>query len=193
VKEFLDDFAVKVMDNVNTEMGNDINQNRLTGFAWSITYNNMVSNKHSCPKNGVENFMGKMDKPLGYPGFNGQIWYRTEKEHKPYNIIRKFPKSLIHTGSGGKGYSPHLWYTFSRYYYHYDRERSANCPPFFSYKYELRFYLMDFPELETMIESERILCSLHNREFFFVHNFEWVDEETRQMDEEFIQKEKLRT
>lgn len=184
MKEFLDDFAVKVMNNVNTEMGNEENQNRLTGFAWYITYNNMVSNTHSCPKNGVHNFMFFSDKPRGYPGFEGVIWYRTEKEHEPDNPFHKFPNSLIHTGSGGEGYSHDLW----SYYYHYDMRSREDCPKFFSYKYELRFYLMDFPELESMIENERIFCYLKNRDFSISHKFEWIDEETRQRDEAFIQK-----
>ena len=125
MKEFLDDFAVKVINSVSAEIANEENQNKLIGFGWFIKYNDMVSNTHSCPKNGVENFMCKPDNPLGYPGFSGVLWYRTEKDHKPKNTFHKFPKSLIHTGSGGEGYAHPLWEKFARYHFNFRDDKKS--------------------------------------------------------------------
>lgn len=46
---------------------------------------------------------------------------------------------------------------------------------------------MDFPELEPIVENKRIMCFLEGKEFETIkHSFEWLDEITRQNDEEFI-------
>lgn len=78
----------------------------------NVRWNANLSNSHSCPKGGVQNWRGNetfadgTPKPIGYPG-----WYinlsgslqRNKKDMGSYPYSEVFKVIGIHTGSGGGG------------------------------------------------------------------------------------------
>lgn len=99
------------------------------GLHWNI----QVSNTHTRPINGVENWGGKDDKPKGYPGWTCNIHFTFEKDESGFQSekIKAFPGFNPSGGgsansSGKKGY--HL-------------------------QYSCYFYLEDFPLIENDIKG----------------------------------------
>lgn len=79
-------------------------------FSFEITYlkldwGDRVSNSHSCPRGGVQNFTGRYTfedgtpKPNGYPGWHGRIEYALS--HNLSYCNRMTEVLGIHTGTGG--------------------------------------------------------------------------------------------
>lgn len=66
-----------------------------------ISWSNNLSNSHSCPRNGVKNFSGGLDKPTGYPGWMGYITFSVKSSRNYASEL--FEGTPIHTGSGGGG------------------------------------------------------------------------------------------
>ena len=79
-----------------------------------VQWNDHVSNSHSCPRNGVQNFDTRAEynkgKPTGYPGWKGRIEFVVEagmSNHKknPYKLDSYggdyFKDTGINTGTGG--------------------------------------------------------------------------------------------
>ena len=86
-----------------------------------ITYSDCVSNSHSCPRNGVQNWWQSKDKPLGYPGWWGLIEFDIIDNR--YSIgTRLFKGTRIHLGTGG----------------------SSNC---IKYSYDVKLFEDDWPGL----------------------------------------------
>lgn len=73
------------------------------------TYRLRCSNTHSCPRDGVQNFVGDQSKPKGYPGFVGRIHFTIgvspEANHGfgLYEYIRDSGIKLHSGGGNGKG------------------------------------------------------------------------------------------
>ena len=178
MKQCLDELGYWVIDQIKK----DLVDNELLGFAWDIAYREKVSNSHNAPKKGVTNFFNEQMLPKGYPGFRGVVWYRTKNDHKLENPFIKFPSTMTHTGSGGGGaYGCDLWKDYYNWYYKSKCNDKSLYPHVYSYDY--RFFLMDFPELEKVINDELVLCELKNKKFNnALHHFSWFDEETREKD-----------
>jgi len=71
-----------------------------------IKYSELVSNSHSCPVGGVQNFIGDNTMPKGYPGWSGYIkgsLIRPAKYDSGYPYSAALNLVGIHTGSGGGG------------------------------------------------------------------------------------------
>lgn len=70
-----------------------------------LRFNHSVSNTHSCPHNGVTNFMCDPTKPKGYPGWQGRIEGVLDrvKEKGDYPSSGLLNFIGIHTGTGGGG------------------------------------------------------------------------------------------
>jgi len=71
-----------------------------------IRYNPFVSNSHSCPDNGVQNWGGKDMNPKSYPGWEGHIigkLLRPPKHNSSYPYGEALNIVGIKTGSGGGG------------------------------------------------------------------------------------------
>jgi hypothetical protein len=67
-------------------------------------FENVVSNSHSAPINGVSNFSRETGKPLGYPGWHGNIDVHIDGGYDrsvgdACEMLNHYAK--IHTGSGG--------------------------------------------------------------------------------------------
>jgi hypothetical protein len=69
---------------------------------FGMQFSNAVSNSHCCPVDGVENFEGKPDRPIGYPGWHGRITFELTAD------TLSFPSDMfvgtgINLGGGGGG------------------------------------------------------------------------------------------
>ncbi len=99
---------------------------------FSLRYDRLVSNSHSCPKGGVTNWWSTRDtgKPVGYPGWTGDITGSLKRLAKhngnyPYDSILKLVG--IHTGTGG----------------------GANN----SWRFDIKIFLADWPGLQTAVDE----------------------------------------
>lgn len=118
---------------------------------FKMSWNDSVSNTHSCPHNGEQNWGCKEGKPMGYPGWHGNIeWmYSWEEEFKGIYIGSDvFSKGTFntgrqraHTGTGGfrgEGYSEkHGCFTMSS-------------------GYDFRIYAADWPGMARYYEKRRL-------------------------------------
>ncbi len=82
-----------------------------------LTWNDHVSNSHSCPHNGVENFDRRAEynkgKPTGYPGWSGHIEWLVEWPQELEGMYLgsdlfacgtfRTGRQRAHTGTGGGG------------------------------------------------------------------------------------------
>jgi hypothetical protein len=77
-------------------------KSNLINLKIDVTYSKLVSNTHCCPKTGIQNWHCYNDKPRGYPGWSGRIyWEVNTKDVSDSNRFRN--NSYIHTGSGSGG------------------------------------------------------------------------------------------
>jgi hypothetical protein len=80
-----------------------------TKFEIKVKWNSHVSNSHSCPKGGVENWFGDKNKPTGYPGWSGRVegTLTRHKKHMnsyPWGSLLKLLSFHSGSGSGGNEY-----------------------------------------------------------------------------------------
>jgi len=81
-------------------------ENYLVYLSLGLRYSQQIGNTHSAPLNGVQNWSGDKDKPRGYPGWIGRIWYATRYAEKD-SFSNPMRRVCIHTGTGGGG-----WYGY---------------------------------------------------------------------------------
>lgn len=91
---------------------------------FQLQWSNRVSNTHSCPLHGVENFTGEPNKPISYPGWQGSIGW-ISKNGRGHDLLSNGRITGIFTGNGGGGGD--------------------------SSRYEVRLYAADWPK---MFENE---------------------------------------
>jgi len=85
-------------------------------FIHELKWSEKMSNSHSCPRKGVENFdtrsVYNKGKPTGYPGWRGRINIHVKppmSKHKKDPYMHDgwgssyFDKTIINTGGGGGG------------------------------------------------------------------------------------------
>jgi len=87
--------------------GNEVAPELLSIGFYEMRWNIKARNTHSCPLDGVENFMGDPNKPTSYPGWEGNIRYSYIEPRKD-GYGRSFESDLwkmtgINTGTGGGG------------------------------------------------------------------------------------------
>lgn len=130
----------KIMEGANATPGikywhypKFVEQDNFEGLCFdSCLFKELVSNSHSCPEDGIENFMRDPSKPLGYVGWTG---YLAGSLKRPSGLDSSYPYGAalnavgIHTGSGGGG---------NRHF-----------------RYDFRIYVADWPGLQA--EADRIL------------------------------------
>ena len=82
---------------------------KLLGFTnFDLRWSDCVSNTHSCPKNGVQNWGRDPNLPMGYPGWHGRVEWKCEWPDEFDGIylagdIFDGENCCIHTGTGGGG------------------------------------------------------------------------------------------
>lgn len=168
-------------------------KNRLWGLHWAIRYTDPVSNSHSAPLEGVQNWGGKAGKPVGYPGWTGRVWVRYSSPLDGFGSDY-FRGTLSHTGTGGFGGYDGPWQQIrGAYYRNQDRIRKmhpkrANGRPFCeaqTYSWEYRIYESDWPGPQKEREQKKLIAMLKGEEFRMpTHHFRWDDEEAVEHDAE---------
>ena len=122
----------------------------------NLVWTEKVSNSHSCPRGGVQNFDTRSehnkDKPTGYPGWSGTVKIKvrppmTKHGGKLYMLdgwgSYYFADTIINTGSGGGG-------------------GGKDCR---EYSYEVRLYAVDFPVMyENLRRKQYNEKENHNRQ-----------------------------
>lgn len=161
--------------------------NPVVGLAWDMTYDPKTSNTHSAPVTGETNWFCKSDKPLGYPGLEGRLWIRYQKEPQAFTSSSRLGDVLFYTGSGGGGSYGGPWSSvYSRYYRCRGRKikplQECNC-----FSWDARIYLADWPKLEQDIEHQHLVNCLNGVKSEFKHSFSWTDPETAKRDQEFLE------
>lgn len=136
---------------------------RLLEFSeFSMSWSDQVSNSHSCPHNGVENWCARdKDKPTGYPGWSGRIewvvaWPKKFDGYYPGGNLFKGNSSFntgrqrAHTGTGGGG---HMSYS-QKYRCHVQK-----------FGYDFRLYAADWPGMARKTLRERVWKIVSDREY----------------------------
>jgi hypothetical protein len=163
------------------------NESRVIGFAWEIEYKNSISNTHSCPIDGVENFRCREELPRGYPGFKGRVWIRYSHSLRSFSSD-PFPQTLTYPGTGGGGAYDGLWKSICAAHYamrtcKYTKE--YNEPVCCSWDYKI--FLSDWPLISEFIQHELLMNTLTDKTSKIKHKFVWEDEETKLADEKFME------
>lgn len=159
------------LDNLFKEIKNKADPT-IIGLQLELQLSNKVSNSHSCPKNGVSNFMRVSDKPLYYPGLTGRIWYRTDGSD--YSSFSDPVSGLVHTGTGGYGAYSGKWTDLYKMYALVNKEKEL-----YYCSYDCKVFGDDFPEILALL-AKQIMCkeSLHKRKY----KYYWLDSKTKEKD-----------
>jgi hypothetical protein len=85
-----------------------VEQDKFVKLQWEYPpkYSRLVSNTHSCPHNGVTNWGSNPDKPVGYPGWSGNLHgslIRPKNNEYSYPYSEALNIVGIRTGTGGGG------------------------------------------------------------------------------------------
>lgn len=115
-----------------------------------VRWGEKISNSHSCPRKGVQNFDTRADcnkgKPTGYPGWIGRINIKVRPPIKKYYGkdymvdgwgSSYFENTIINTGSGGGG-------------------GGKDCK---HYSYDIKLFAADFPVMHEIVRREQYLHS----------------------------------
>ena len=178
--ESLDDLAHCCINVIDHNLKNT--NNRVVGFAWNVTHTDRVSNTHSCPIDGVENFRCEQDKPRGYPGYSGRVWIRYAKDPISWGSA-PFEKTLTYPGAGGRGAYGGIWSCIATATWESRRINELKYPMPACYSWDYRFYIDDFEGIECYRNWLILQDKQHEP-----HQFEWQDPETIAADKEFIEK-----
>jgi len=105
--EYLNDINPTTLDQLSEGIIRQINhnigkRNTVMLYKHDIGYMTQMSNSHSCPKSGVQNFMRNSDNPKWYPGWQGRVWLILKKDSKTFTSD-VFRKTLAYPGTGGSG------------------------------------------------------------------------------------------
>lgn len=135
-----------------------------------------VSNSHSCPKGGVQNFSGTPNMPRSYPGMFGRIWVRYSDD-TPSFASSELP-SNVHSGTGGYGAYDGNWLGLFRPYYNVGIK-------IYYYSWDCKLFEADHPEIKAMRADARIRDEDLSNTLF---KFYWLDEETRKQDKHLLKR-----
>lgn len=117
-----------------------LQKTKLTNFSLDVSYEDMASNTHASPRDGITNWSGKKTRFRGYPGFTGTIEYTVEnnpEDNKELNHLwMRINDALgyvgIHTGSGGARGGKH--------------------------RYSVTLFISDFEGLRKTVFKDKLSC-----------------------------------
>jgi hypothetical protein len=127
-------------------------------FIHELFWQESMSNSHSCPRKGVENFDTRSDynkgKPTGYPGWRGRINIHVKppmSKHKKDPYMHDgwgssyFDRTIINTGSGGGG-----------------GQRDKDGVKYISYAYDVTLWAADFPVMYEALRKDQWIQNENN-------------------------------
>jgi hypothetical protein len=191
--ETLDELAhctIKVIETVDADRwgGKRKEMCKVVGFSWDIRQG-MVSNSHSAPLNGVQNWGGKPGVPKAYPGWTGRVWIRYDNQglspgSTPFNTALSYPG----TGGGGGYDGPWEAVSAARWARHGYNKSKNTYPEINCYSWDYKIFLADWPGLEADIERQKIFDKLAGTTSYGDHRFLWEDPAVKAADAAFIAK-----
>lgn len=125
----------------NPKVHKILQKTKLTNFSLDVSYQDMASNTHACPRNGVKNWGCEKTIPCGYPGFTGTIKYTVKNNPEDNKDLGHLWSRIndalgyvgIHTGSGGG--------------------RSNG------YEYSVTLFISDFEGLRKTVFKNKLSCA----------------------------------
>ena len=124
-----------------------------------VRWSESVSNSHSSPRKGVQNFDTHSEynkgKPTGYPGWSGRINIKVKPPLRKYQGkdylsdgygSSYFERTIVNTGSGGGG--------------------GNHKNEYISYSYDIKLFAADFPAMYEQVRREQWV---HNQNQERVH------------------------
>ena len=167
---------------------------KVVGFSWSMIHSTQVSNSHYAPINGKTHWSGRdSNVPRGYPGWQGRVWIRFNKDHDASwhdgFASDYFPATLTYPGSGGAGAYNGPWSAICSAWWnaHQDDRKSIKYPEPECLSWDYRFFDSDWPMLMEEYEKQRVWDILGDRDTAIpTHNFLWEDPEIKAADELFM-------
>ena len=190
-------FFNEIMEGIRDRIAETI---QLQGLHVEMRYSPTVSNTHSCPRNGVENFMRHADKPTSYPGLIGRTWIRTsgQRGREFNNAYDELEKQRLFQGTGGVGsyngpwslinFVSHQVRNNNTLYYTLDLKSFKDhiiCPDIYSW--DSKMFFDDFPGLQEAVETQISFNILSNAPAQIVElKWGWDDEHTLEEDARLI-------
>lgn len=159
---------------------------KVVGFAWEVRYGD-VSNSHSCPIDGVENWGNRYaGEPTSYKGWNGRVWIRYSTDVNSFGSD-PMRSTLTYTGTGGIGGYSGPWETINSVVYHARmKDLGIEYPTPVCYSWDYRFFASDWPLIAEEYEKKIAWAELSNTAIPDMrHKFEWNDPDVLAADNEF--------
>lgn len=151
-------------DRVGKQLGRGKNagvmpQPRVLEITQDLRWSDSISNTHSCPHNGVENWGGRVvGAPHGYPGWAGRIEWLVAWPREFDGIYLggdlfsrgsfRSGRQRAHTGTGGGGGMT------------YSNKHKCDVQKF---GYDFRIYAADWPGMDRFREKQRMWNILNNK------------------------------
>ena len=136
-----------IFQNLPKAIKNNFNA-EIIDLCYKVEYRKEVSNSHSCPINGVENFMRDASKPLHYRGLQGQIEFtiinneRVTSSSGLFGNRGTYSVAGVNLGSGGG----------SSVQYMKDGELFIAM----NYTYDVKVFIDDFEFLNSATDAQFI-------------------------------------
>ena len=134
-------------------------QPRVLEITHDLRWSDSVSNSHSCPHNGVENWGGRVEgAPRGYPGWTGRVEWLVAWPQEFDGIYLggdlfsrgsfRSGRQRAHTGTGGGGGMT------------YSKKHKCDVQKF---GYDFRIYAADWPGMDRFREKQRMWDILNKK------------------------------
>lgn len=122
---------------------------RLVKLDVAVKWSSLVSNSHSAPHDGVQNWYRDTSLPDGYPGWHGSVSWQVEIPEKWSHLhlggdLFRFHRARAYVGSGGGGLF----------------KSSGNGSVIQRYNYDFRIFANDWPGMFHVDEQTRLMSIL---------------------------------
>lgn len=132
---------------------------KVVGLVWDIEWKDLVSNSHSAPKGYPRNWHVDDDKPRGYPGWQGGVWIRFDKDPEFMRLNQNLSVQGLHLGTGGGGSYSGIWTDLTSVAYRSDKGQ-IHC-----FSWDCKIFDFDFPEevAGTRADYDRKRAAAHEQ------------------------------
>jgi len=120
----------------------------IISLQYSVEYKKEVSNSHSCPIDGVENFMRDNSKPLYYKGLQGRIEFTIINNHRISSCSGMFGNRGAHSVAGvnlGSGGGSSVKYM-----------KDGELYLAMNYAFDVKIFIDDFDFLNSAVDAHFI-------------------------------------
>lgn len=175
----------------------EIAEPQTIGLKLDVGWSDRISNSHSSPQNGVQNFNSSNNLPRGYPGWSGRVWIRYAQEARPWGSDSLL-QVLLHTGTGGAGAYGGPWQDISSDLYAADPKRYNR--DMHLYSWDCKIWASDHPELwdlhrqmQETLELDNAQRAIQGENPLMLPKITWCwqSQQARDYDREFYESRKV--